>query len=90
MAHDVGMPRADPLFKLRLPDYLREKLEKAATDRRQSLTAEILARLEESFSDLSERLRVVEDEVFHRERGNEALHSRVDMMKLGSVFPRDR
>ena len=71
------MPRADPLFKLRLPEFLRERLEKAATDRRRSLTAEILDRLEASFFDLSERILIVESEVFHRDRGNETLDSRL-------------
>ncbi|WP_431282750.1 Arc family DNA-binding protein [Humitalea sp. 24SJ18S-53] len=71
------MNRTDPLFKLRLPDFLREKLEKEAANNRRSLTAEILGRLEMSFSDTAERLDRLESEVFHGERGNEDLAGRV-------------
>ncbi len=66
------MKRADPLFKLRLPEPLREKLEKEAEANRRSLTTEILGRLESSFSDnqtkifeLSERIAALEKTVFY-------------------------
>jgi hypothetical protein len=71
------MERADPFFKLRLPEHLREKLEKEANASRRSLTAEILQRLEMSFSDTAERIDALENEVFDGDRGNEALLERV-------------
>ncbi len=45
------MSREDQHFRLRLPADLREKVEAAAAKSRRSLTAEILARLEWSFTD---------------------------------------
>ncbi|NBJ13340.1 Arc family DNA-binding protein [Microvirga arsenatis] len=43
------MSREDPHFRLRFPEELRAKVEKAAEANRRSMTAEILARLERSF-----------------------------------------
>ena len=71
------MTRADPIFKLRLPDFMREKLETEATLNRRSLTAEILSRLEESLSDTAARMAALEREVFDANRGNEALSKRL-------------
>ena len=73
--------RADPIFKLRLPDHLREELETKAAENRRSLTAEILGRLELSLSEYSERLKALEDEVWHTDRGNEALDGRLDVLE---------
>lgn len=66
------MARADSLFQLRLPEHLRKKLEEQADKKKQSLTSEILNRLEESFSDdssdqiirLNERVAALENAVF--------------------------
>lgn len=43
------MKQTDPQFKLRLPVRLKEALEKARVERDRTLTAEIVARLEQSF-----------------------------------------
>jgi hypothetical protein len=75
------MARADPLFKLRLPDRLRNDLEKEAAKSGRSLTAEILDRLEMSFSDIVERLSSLEKEVFDGKRGNEALSDRITVFE---------
>lgn len=45
------MKQTDPQFKLRLPQGLKDRLESAATSNHRSLTAEIVARLEDSFSE---------------------------------------
>lgn len=52
------MKQTDPQFKLRLPQDLKSRLESAASDNRRSVTAEIVARLEESFaSDMTSFIR---------------------------------
>tara|TARA_R110001606_G_scaffold68797_1_gene157168 strand:- start:12715 stop:12978 length:264 start_codon:yes stop_codon:yes gene_type:complete len=43
------MSRSDPQFNLRIPAELRDKVAEAASENRRSATAEIIARLEESF-----------------------------------------
>lgn len=43
------MARTDPQFNLRIPETLRDKVMAAAKESKRSATAEILARLEESF-----------------------------------------
>lgn len=56
------MSRTDPQFNLRIPEALRDKVMAAAKDNKRSATAEVLARLEESFerdlaqAELSNRL----------------------------------
>ena len=78
MGHYVPMSgRIDPLFKLRLPSHLRQRLESEAATARRSLTSEILNRLEVSFSDTVERLNALEKEVFDGDRGNEGLLARI-------------
>lgn len=44
------MSRTDPQFNLRIPEALRDRVIEAAGENRRSATAEILARLEESFA----------------------------------------
>jgi hypothetical protein len=44
------MSRSDPQFNLRIPVELKANVEEAAKLNKRSATAEILARLEESFS----------------------------------------
>lgn len=44
------MSRTDPQFNLRIPEDLRDKVTAAAKENKRSATAEILARLEESFA----------------------------------------
>lgn len=72
------MARADALFQLRLPEHLRKKLEEQANKKKQSLTSEILNRLEESFSndsdkilELVERIAALEKAVFYKVEKNE-------------------
>ncbi|CAK7192291.1 hypothetical protein COMNV_00482 [Commensalibacter sp. Nvir] len=74
------MARNDALFQLRLPEHLREKLEKEAGRKKLSLTAEILNRLEESFSnepnkimELMERVSTLEKAVFFNKNENNKL-----------------
>lgn len=43
------MSREDAQMKIRLPAELKEKLEKAATENKRSMNAEVLQRLSESF-----------------------------------------
>ncbi|MGF6781119.1 Arc family DNA-binding protein [Paraburkholderia sp. GAS334] len=44
------MARDEPQINLRMPADLKARLERAASDNRRSTTAEIMARLEESFT----------------------------------------
>ncbi len=44
------MSRTDPQFNLRIPQELRDRVVEAAQANKRSVTAEILARLEESFA----------------------------------------
>lgn len=44
------MSRTDPQFNLRIPAALKAQVEDAAKHNKRSATAEIIARLEESFS----------------------------------------
>ncbi len=81
------MSNPDPIFKLRLPAFLREKLEKEAAAGRRTLTAEILSRLEMSFSDASERLNLLEREVFEGDRRNRSLLERIE--RIESTLPDD-
>ena len=57
----------DSLFKLRLTGPLRRRLEEEAAKRGITLTAEILRRIDETFSDTTERLHSIEKIVFDRE-----------------------
>jgi hypothetical protein len=43
------MAREDLHFRLRIPEDLKQKVEKAAADNHRSMTAEMVARLEDSF-----------------------------------------
>ena len=76
------MKQPDPLFKLRLPDHLRQALEKEAEAARRSLTAEILGRLEMSLTDTGERINKLEAEVFDGDRGNDELLGRVRSLEI--------
>lgn len=44
------MARDDPQINLRIPADLKDRLDHASTKRKRSLTAEVVARLEESFT----------------------------------------
>ncbi|PTB20736.1 hypothetical protein C9I57_11340 [Trinickia symbiotica] len=44
------MARDEPQINLRIPAELKERLEQASTQSKRSLTAEVVARLEESFA----------------------------------------
>ncbi|GBR15557.1 hypothetical protein [Gluconobacter frateurii] len=63
----------DTWFKLRLSGPLRARLEGEASKRGITLTAEILRRIEETFSDTSARFDALEREVFDGQKGNENL-----------------
>ncbi|BAT19828.1 hypothetical protein [Asaia bogorensis] len=76
----------DSLFKLRLTGQLRQRLEAEAAKRGLTLTGEILRRIDETFSDVSDRLTELEkaesarntlfermnDRLWHIERGLES------------------
>ena len=47
-----GMARNDPQVNLRMPADLKDRLDAAAEENKRSLTAEVVARLEESFGDI--------------------------------------
>lgn len=57
------MARTDPQFNLRIPEALRDKVMSAAQESKRSATAEILARLEESFSPSSTKPLTVMDAI---------------------------
>lgn len=44
------MARDEPQINLRIPSALKERLEQASAQSKRSLTAEVVARLEESFA----------------------------------------
>jgi hypothetical protein len=44
------MARTDPPFKIRMPDELKARIEQAAISNRRSMNAEIVSRLDASFS----------------------------------------
>lgn len=44
------MAREDSHFRLRIPDALKAQIEKSAAENNRSMTAEIISRLEESYS----------------------------------------
>lgn len=48
------MAREDPHFRLRIPERLKNQVERAASENHRSITAEIVARLERSFMTLQE------------------------------------
>lgn len=48
--HRWGMAREDLHFRLRIPEELKHRIEKAAAGSHRSMTAEIVARLENSFA----------------------------------------
>lgn len=73
MAND----RSDSLFKLRLTGALRERLEREANQRGITLTAEILRRIDDSFSEASDRISALEKVVLDGEVGNNALRSSI-------------
>lgn len=62
------MARQDPHFRLRLPEDLKTKIEDAATRNRRTMTSEIVARLESTFSreDVPADVRGIIDEFVHR------------------------
>lgn len=59
------MPRDDLHFRLRIPDGLKKKVELAAAENHRSITAEILVRLETTFSTPSPDLRQLITTVVH-------------------------
>jgi hypothetical protein len=48
--HRDAMKQTDPQYKLRLPQQLKEQIESAASESGRSMNAEIVARLQESFT----------------------------------------
>lgn len=70
----------DSMFKLRLPGQLREKLEREAQAKGKTLTAEILERLEDTFSTNPDRISELEKAVFSNEIGNDVLASYIDSL----------
>lgn len=80
--HDWLMIESSPdtWFKLRLSGSLRARLEGEAARHGITLTAEILRRIEETFSDTSARFDALERQVFDKGQGNEALKEQLDLL----------
>lgn len=64
------MTREDPLIRVRLPEQLKAQVQAAAADARRSMNAEIVSRLEATFTnnapsgdDLRQRVAVLESEL---------------------------
>lgn len=79
------MARDDLHFRLRIPEDLKLKVEEAAKDSHRSMTAEIIARLERSFS------LGAEDNVYFRKSMVELLamllsHDIIDREKLRETY----
>ncbi|WP_114810817.1 Arc family DNA-binding protein [Paraburkholderia kururiensis] len=55
------MARDDPQINLRIPLELKERLDAASAKKRRSLTAEVVARLEASFSAASDVETTIDD-----------------------------
>lgn len=70
----------DSLFKLRLSGALRKKLEHEASKRGLTLTGEILRRIDESFSEMSDRVDLLEKIVLSGEESNGILSMAIDHM----------
>jgi hypothetical protein len=83
------MARTDPTIYMRLPEELKEALDKAAVENRRSLTAEVVARLEQTFvtqekpassedatKDVAIRLAALEHELISRSRDETLLRLR--------------
>lgn len=51
LVHHSGMKQTDPQYKLRIPQELKDKIEEAAEANGRSMNAEIVQRLQDSFSD---------------------------------------
>ncbi|MDE3789603.1 Arc family DNA-binding protein [Sinorhizobium meliloti] len=62
------MARQDPHFRLRLPEDLKSRIEDAATRNRRTMTSEIIARLESTFSreDVPADVKGIIDEFVHQ------------------------
>ncbi|MDX0057924.1 Arc family DNA-binding protein [Sinorhizobium meliloti] len=62
------MARQDPHFRLRIPEDLKSRIEDAATRNRRTMTSEIIARLESTFSreDVPADVKGIIDEFVHQ------------------------
>ncbi|GBR20471.1 hypothetical protein AA105894_2565 [Asaia spathodeae NBRC 105894] len=69
------------LFKLRLTTPLRQRLEAQAASRGLTLTGEILRRIDETFSDASERLTSLEKLGAERDRRLRELEERIHVLE---------
>ena len=76
------MKRTDPQFKLRLPEVLKEKLDAAADARSQTISNEIIRRLEWSFQ--AETEQAVNDSLMDR---LDKLESQVQKLMKASGLP---
>jgi uncharacterized protein (DUF1778 family) len=62
------MARSDPQLNFRIPNELRSRLERAASDSGRSLTAELIHRLEQSFEQTAQVIHVAFAESVPREK----------------------
>lgn len=69
------------LFKLRLTTPLRQRLEGQAASRGLTLTGEILRRIDETFSDASERLTSLEKSRAEQDRRLQELEERIQALE---------
>lgn len=88
------MSRTDPQFNLRIPEALRDMVMEAAKQNKRSATAEILARLERSFTEpdvmgVSDLERMDPRSVFYTQADEDRGPSyKVDREKLMTEMPR--
>jgi len=70
------MARDEPQMNLRIPSDLKDKIEEAATANKRSVTAEVVARLEDSFVHLRPSMKVFTiDENSAQQIADKVVHS---------------
>lgn len=84
------MAREDLHFRLRIPEALKELVEKSAENNRRSMTAEIVARLERSF-DLDDGLSELDSGFTDHEKRIDKLESQVSgLLERAGLVEYDR
>ena len=74
------MKQTDPHFKIRLPPDLKARIEESAKTSQRSMTAEIVARLEDSFRDIRAEARA--------EYANERMEKLIDILERNEMLER--
>lgn len=74
------MSRSDPQFNLRIPQELRDRVMEAAKENKRSATAEIIARLEQSFAEQARLSELAEYEEWRKENPTEDADESIVLM----------